>query len=621
MESGSPLWLLVAASLLLAVGFLLYCVSNRDRRGATTLSVLFAGVSLWLAGDLLQPVWAGPTRFGVGIVLLGADIVAVGGLSFALEYTGRERWLSRRTFGLLALKPLATTAVLLSPYWSALAAVSVPQGVDIGYTYELTRLFVAHALYDWTLVLAALALLGDTMLRAEYGYRRQVSVLFVSFGVPFALNVSFLLGSFGFDPTSIGFLVMSLGLTYATFRLRLLDAAPVARRTVLEEIDDAVLLLDEDGRVLMSNQAAKEAFGDGTEVFDAAVDDLLDRPSDDLTDVEVDRNGEKRYFTVNESGLDDFRGDSLGRLLVCRDVTERRAYEQELAEQNERLEQFASVVSHDLRNPLSVARGRVDLARASGEDRHFEAVADAHERMDELITGLLTLARQGEVVDERVSVPLRSAAEQAFRTVDTRGVQLEFDDPPTVEGDPERLRQLLENLFRNAVEHGSTSPPSHAREDAVEHGSTSSRPQADDAGSENASEPSVADAPEDAVEHSSTSPPSQAREDALEHGSTGAESRADASTAGTTTIRVGRLEDGGFYAEDDGPGIPESEREEVFEYGYSTEEEGAGLGLSIVKAVAEAHGWAVSVTESAEGGARFEITAGSEPAEVGTPGG
>jgi len=619
MGPGSPLWPLVAASLLLAVGFLVYCVSNRDRRGATPLSVLFAGVSLWLAGDLLQPVSAEPTRLGVGIVFLGADVVAVGVLWFALEYTGRRRWLSRRTRGLLALKPIATSVVLLSPYWGMLAAVSVPESADIGYTYELTGPFIVHALYDWALVFVALALLGDTMLRAEYGYRRQVPVLFVSFGVPLALNVSFHLGSLAFDPTSVGFLGMSLGLTYATFRLRLLDAAPIARRTVFEEIDDAVLLLDEDDRVVMSNQAAKAAFGDGKGVFDATVEDLLDRPSDDLTDVEVDLDGEVRYFTVKESRLEDFRGDSLGRLLVCRDVTERRAYEQELAEQNERLEQFASVVSHDLRNPLSVARGRLDLAWTTGEDRHFEAVADAHERMGELITGLLALARQGEAVDERVSVSLRSAAEQAFRTVDTGSVELEFDDPPTVEGDPERLRQLLENLFRNAAEHGSTSPRSQAPEDAVEHGSTSPPSQArEDAGSENASEPSVADAPEDAVEHGSTSGRPEA-DDAEEHGSAESESAPDGSTAGTTTIRVGGLSRG-FYVEDDGFGIPAAEGEEVFEYGYSTDEEGAGLGLSIVEAVAEAHGWTVSVTESAEGGARFEFTSGSEPGAVGTAG-
>jgi hypothetical protein len=185
----------------------------------------------------------------------------------------------------------------------------------------------------------------------------------------------------------------------------------------------------------------------------------------------------------------------------------------------------------------------------------------------------------------------------------------------------------------------------------VEHGSTSSRPKADDAGSANASEPSVADAPEDsvghsstssrpeaddAVEHGSTSPPSQAREDAgsanasepsvadapddaEEHGSAESESAPDGSTAGTTTIRVGGLSRG-FYVEDDGFGIPAAESEEVFEYGYSTDEEGAGLGLSIVEAVAEAHGWTVSVTESAEGGARFVFTSGPEPGAVGTAG-
>nr|WP_079991684.1 ATP-binding protein [Halobaculum gomorrense] len=70
---------------------------------------------------------------------------------------------------------------------------------------------------------------------------------------------------------------------------------------------------------------------------------------------------------------------------------------------------------------------------------------------------------------------------------------------------------------------------------------------------------------------------------------------------------VGVLDDG-FYIEDDGPGIPENKREDVFDAGYSTAEDGAGFGLSIVKHVAEAHGWEIQVTDGSEGGARFEIT-------------
>jgi len=73
------------------------------------------------------------------------------------------------------------------------------------------------------------------------------------------------------------------------------------------------------------------------------------------------------------------------------------------------------------------------------------------------------------------------------------------------------------------------------------------------------------------------------------------------------TISIGRTSETGFYVEDDGPGIPENNRGDVFEAGYSSERDGTGFGLAIVKRVAEAHGWEVSVTEGSDGGARFEF--------------
>jgi Signal transduction histidine kinase len=78
-------------------------------------------------------------------------------------------------------------------------------------------------------------------------------------------------------------------------------------------------------------------------------------------------------------------------------------------------------------------------------------------------------------------------------------------------------------------------------------------------------------------------------------------------TSQDVTVTVGEVEDG-FYVEDDGSGIPEERRNDVFEAGYTTTEDGTGFGLSIVKEVAEAHGWDISITEGSEGGARFEIT-------------
>ena len=75
------------------------------------------------------------------------------------------------------------------------------------------------------------------------------------------------------------------------------------------------------------------------------------------------------------------------------------------------------------------------------------------------------------------------------------------------------------------------------------------------------------------------------------------------------TVRLGRITGrAGFYIADDGPGIPEDIRTEVFDPGYTTADSGTGFGLSIMKRAVNAHGWNVAVTESADGGARFEIT-------------
>jgi signal transduction histidine kinase len=66
--------------------------------------------------------------------------------------------------------------------------------------------------------------------------------------------------------------------------------------------------------------------------------------------------------------------------------------------------------------------------------------------------------------------------------------------------------------------------------------------------------------------------------------------------------------DGSFYVADTGPGVPESEREDIFEAGYSTTGDGTGFGLRIVEQIADAHGWEITVTENEQGGARFEFT-------------
>ena len=221
----------------------------------------------------------------------------------------------------------------------------------------------------------------------------------------------------------------------------------------------------------------------------------------------------------------------------------------ELTARNERLEEFASIVSHDLRNPLNVAEGYLELATETGDGAHLREVETAHERMRELLERLLTLARRGDVIADTEPVAIHDIARRAWNTVETGEATLEFGEDTILEADKARLIEVFENLCHNAVEHGSTSPRSHPHEGATEHGT----------------------------------------ED------------------GGVTVRVGALEDG-FFFEDDGVGIPENDRETVFESGYTTAPDGTGYGLDIVEQIAEAHGWDVAVCEGKDGGARFAFT-------------
>ncbi|MFB6236019.1 MAG: ATP-binding protein [Halopenitus sp.] len=210
---------------------------------------------------------------------------------------------------------------------------------------------------------------------------------------------------------------------------------------------------------------------------------------------------------------------------------QRHRSNERLRRKNEQLEEFASIVSHDLRNPLNVAQGRLELAMEGRQNEHLEAVLQAHDRMEALIDDMLELALAGQQVGETQVVDPSVFSDSWWQNVDTGNATLDVDIERKIRADPGRLQQLFENLVRNAIEHGG----------------------------------------------------------------------------GDVTVTLGELEEG-FYIEDDGRGIPPDEREDVLKAGYSTADQGTGFGLRIVEQVVEAHGWDLAVTESTQGGARFEIT-------------
>ncbi|MFC7018826.1 MULTISPECIES: PAS domain-containing protein [Haloarcula] len=184
------------------------------------------------------------------------------------------------------------------------------------------------------------------------------------------------------------------------------------------------------------------------DVPSAKLDDGLFVPLDDVGLIAAGTHS-RQDFSDTDTDLFRILGSTVAAALG------RANREARLQRQNERLDQFASVVAHDLRNPLSVAMGFTDIAQESQDPAHFEKIENAHDRIERLIEDLLTLARGETTITEPAQIDISTVATEAWGYVDTHEADLEIDDDmPVVSGDDGRLIQLFENLFRNAIEHG-----------------------------------------------------------------------------------------------------------------------------------------------------------------------
>ncbi|WP_439027530.1 histidine kinase N-terminal 7TM domain-containing protein [Haloarchaeobius sp. DT45] len=551
----------------------------RPAAGATPLAVLMVGVTEWLVFHALEVEATVTWRklLWADLQWVGALVIPVAWLAFALAFTGRDDERTERLLGVLLLEPLLGLALLVTNpshtlLWGEpqVRAVTVfgSDPILVATASPHVGAF-AHAGFSYLLLFVGTVLLVQLLLQTRSLYQLQGFLVLFGVVLPWVANVLALLSVTLLDLTPLAFTGTGVALTVGLYRFRLLDLVPVAHDRVVANLDDGVLVFDGSSRIVDVNDAVCALFDRGEhdlighrvdDVF-AEYDQVLTRhdDTDERTDeVSFEVDGDQRYFVRRLSPLTGRRDQVVGTIAVLHDITRQKQRERELerangelARTNDRLDEFASVVSHDLRNPLNVARGRLDLARETHEAVHFEAIEESHERMERIVGDLLTLAREGASAESFETVPLAVVANDAWAVVDTGESVLDVVPIGTVTVDRQRVQQLFENLFRNAIEHNDDRV-------TIRVGPVSSRPVSDGNGT---------GVPLD--DGNEAAPPS------------------------------------GFYVEDDGTGIPDAERESVFESGYSPGG-GTGLGLAIVQKVAADHDWTVTVTDERRAGSDLE---------------
>lgn len=447
--------LLLSALLCAMVAFLIW--RRRSAPGALPLIILLIGTGIWsltYAISLLyttiegQLFWINCTYFGI-VMVPGSWFV------FAFQYMGKGSLIKTKHIMLLLIEPILT---LLANWTNPLHGLFrsnmylLQSGSSITLQNSLGPIFWAHTLYSYALLLTSAVLMVRYIMRMSNAYRQQALLALLGMLIPLIGNMIYLGGLFPFPEIDITPFVFSLGgslLAWDLLRHRLFDLVPIARDRIIEGMDDGVIVIDSQLRIIDINPAAQllaqsqeqnfigktvdEIFSQYVHLFDKYRNMLAGR--DEIWN-------DPYTFDISISPLHDQRGSVIGRVIVLRDISVQKQATLELQRQNEKLtalalanaelyesvqqelaerkrteealqqakevaemasrakSRFLANMSHELRTPLNAILGYSSLIKLEAtehNDIHYmqdlTRIEEAGRQLLELISNTLDLSR------------------------------------------------------------------------------------------------------------------------------------------------------------------------------------------------------------------------------------
>ena len=479
----TPFALLYTGVAVVVAGLGTWVYRNRMATGSGPLTGLLAATSFWTlcAGlELARTDAFGQRLFGNATYLAIATIPVIF-LYFAESYSGHETPLTRYGLGPLLIVPGITQLLIwTNPFHHLMwqrsqlfraGPVPTPSMLSGGW-------FAFHTLYSYALLVVGSYLLVRMLVVSENVYRGQAVAILVGTFTPWIVNALYLgeVVAFPFDPTPAAFSVTAAAFVLAIYRHRLLEMVPVAREVARDELMDnlveAVFVLDDDRRIIDYNQRAARIVddGDGSLVgrpvaeacpeLEAVIEEAAHADSERQavnTELALRRDGKLRYYDVQVTALRRAGGLLTGHLVSLRDVTEQRQREQ-------RLNVLNRALRHDLRNEANVVLGYAELGKQNNPEAEWVDAIESH------ISGLIDLSEKARQLEQALDSDhvdtRRLDAVDVIETVvaeyeaDRPDVSIETDLPETAHVSAiEFFADAVGNAVENAIEHNDNPEP------------------------------------------------------------------------------------------------------------------------------------------------------------------
>jgi len=487
-------FVLVPLAAFLSVGVLFYAWRYRTARGMPVLIWLMFSILGWLTCNILElstTTEAGTVFWAkAGYIFIQSTVLVW--LRFALHYTDRYKWLRASRFGWLCIIPLLTVAVVFTNekhhlLWVTYTFVPVGNALAIRIS-EHGPWFWFNIFYTYLLVFIGAALIIERSFKSFNLYRQQALWLVMGALIPIIGNVLYvfrLVPGLVQDYTSVTFAVAAIAFVIGMSRHQLFSLQPIARDAVIDSMQDAMLALDQQGRIVDLNPAALNILGMQADAVlgQPAVHVLAPWPklveqfsqADTVqSDIVIGEGLQQRHYELCISPLYNRYGHLSGRLIILRDITDRKATELALRERtaelealNEQLDAFAHTVAHDIKDPLGGVVALTSLLREYYQDlslnaiqEYLDAISQNALRLVSIVDALLLLASVRQVDSVRVE-PLDMAtviagvqSRLAVLIAEHRAVIITPEHWPVVHSYGPWIEEVWANYISNAIKYG-----------------------------------------------------------------------------------------------------------------------------------------------------------------------
>jgi len=483
---------------IISVGVLLHALRYRASRNIPALSWLMFAVLGWLTCNIFELVM--PTEAGT-LFWAKMGYLFVGGTPliwarFALRYTNQYKWLTASRFVWFCIIPLITLILVFTNewhhlMWQAYTFFPVKRLLAI-QILSYGSWFWVNVFQGYLLVFLGTGLIIRQSFKSYSLYRQQSTWLVIGSLIPLAGNVIYifrLIPGLVQDYTSVTFALAGVSFYIGMTRHQLFDIQPIARDAVIDSMSDAMFTLDIENRIIDVNPAALVIMGmeanailgqRAAQVF-SPWSGMVEQFKDTLevqTDIATEYQQQEHHYDLRILPLYDRRNAVTGRLIVVRDITDRKATEVALRERtteleilNEQLNAFAHTVAHDIKDPLGGVVALSTLLREYFEELSPDAIAEYLDlitnntmRLASIVDALLLLAsvRQLESINTEMlnmALIVANVKKRLSMLIDER--QAVFVTPeswPEIRSYGPWVEEVWTNYISNAIKYGGTPP-------------------------------------------------------------------------------------------------------------------------------------------------------------------